>query len=698
MGGVVVVHFTHILFRSDVSLQVEGTWPNISCIRILLREPNHGTLVQPQGDFSFRVDAGDSFQFELLVSRFGKPLPGIPVQIKLSKPKLLRLVSGPPITDEKGIVSLTINTSDPHNPRKVIDGDLAKIQYKVPNQESFNHEAAIHVLVFDSYRIPSVPSWSDVFPIFRTQADLYPVMKQFINLDQLDDVIEHSKLLKMSMSLPFDHPNYMPVTRDLSNAKRKMILQWLDRLGPKQSGDSNGNQLPVPKKTSVSDEIPILGSPRGSGNHVPPRQNPDPPPNIFSTQTASLQKNKLTAEFERTAKRKEYRYEAGITSRKNLMSSWSAEGQLITRIKKDPTRVETVIEKKREYSQTLTLQQLRRDLQTALELEHSTIPPYLTALYSIKNGHNSKVSMLLKTIVVQEMLHMSLVANLLNAVGGKPVLTRPGFVPRYPTPLPSGIQQGLIVGLQNLSLPLIRDVFMRIEEPVLKIKDLEYQQHIIKRMNDHAAKMNGWPRGGRGGISQDEGAGTDDDEKGERNEGWDCFPNSDFIGEVNRHRIEGVLIEPRHSTIGNFYQHILKTLAYLTNCGSNNTIFTGDPSRQLTSDLWYARSAYGHGRIVQVTDYFSAVKAIQEIVEQGEGSSPCMPTDVDTHDLSHYFSFYSILKGRMVKMHEWHEEEPPAGLSEEVQQWLEVGPTTGAFSFPMCGRILLYPGIKFRIE
>ena len=666
-GGSGSSTFTHILFRSDVSLQVEGTWPNISCIRILLREPNHGTLVQPQGDFSFRVDAGDSFQFELLVSRFGKPLPGIPVQIKLSKPKLLRLVSGPPITDEKGIVSLTINTSDPHNPRKVIDGDLAKIQYKVPNQESFNDEAAIHVLVFDSYRIPSVPSWSDVFPIFRTQADLYPVMKQFINLDQLDDVIGHRKLLKMSMSLPFDHPNYMPVTRDLSNAKREMILQWLDRLEPPR-GQGSSNQQLVTKKPAMSDGIPILESPWNSRNYNPLRQSLPSQinPRIVSTQTALLQKVKLIMKYERTASSNDNR-DKTETSTEESLSLWSTDEQP-PRVKKDPTHVTTTIENK------IDLQQLRRDLQTALELEHSTIPPYLTALYSIKNGHNSKVSMLLKTIVVQEMLHMSLVANLLNAVGGKPVLTRPGFVPRYPTPLPSGIQQGLIVGLQNLSLPLIRDVFMRIEEPVLKIKDLEYQKHITKRMNDHAAKMNGWPRGGRGGISQDEGAGAEDGGPGERNEGWDCFPNSDFIGEVNRHRIEGVLIEPRHSTIGNFYQHILKTLAYLTNCGSNNTIFTGDPSRQLTSDLWYARSAYGHGQIVQVTDYFSAVKAIQEIVEQGEGSSPCMPTaaDVSTHDLSHYFSFYSILKGRMVKMHEWHEEEPPAGLSEEVQQLLEV--------------------------
>ena len=36
----------------------------------------------------------------------------------------------------------------------------------------------------------------------------------------------------------------------------------------------------------------------------------------------------------------------------------------------------------------VTLDDLKENLQTAMELEHSTIPPYLCALYSIKEGKN----------------------------------------------------------------------------------------------------------------------------------------------------------------------------------------------------------------------------------------------------------------------------------------------------------------------
>ena len=33
-----------------------------------------------------------------------------------------------------------------------------------------------------------------------------------------------------------------------------------------------------------------------------------------------------------------------------------------------------------------TVEDLREHLQWAIELEHSTLPPYLTALYSIRDG------------------------------------------------------------------------------------------------------------------------------------------------------------------------------------------------------------------------------------------------------------------------------------------------------------------------
>ena len=112
-----------------------------------------------------------------------------------------------------------------------------------------------------------------------------------------------------------------------------------------------------------------------------------------------------------------------------------------------------------------TLENLHRELQTALEVEHSTIPPYLTALASLKRGYNPEVRTILETIVVQEMLHMTLVANILNAVGGKPQLHFKEFIPHYPSSLPGSLQPDLVVPIKKCSIALIRNIFMRIEQP-----------------------------------------------------------------------------------------------------------------------------------------------------------------------------------------------------------------------------------------
>lgn len=107
---------------------------------------------------------------------------------------------------------------------------------------------------------------------------------------------------------------------------------------------------------------------------------------------------------------------------------------------------------------------LRRALQTALELEHATIPPYLFAAYSL-NDTNVAIRRLIVDVTFEEMLHMTLVANLINALGGEPQLNSPGFVPRYPTALPGAVQGDLVVPLAPFSRELLRDVFMKIEEP-----------------------------------------------------------------------------------------------------------------------------------------------------------------------------------------------------------------------------------------
>jgi hypothetical protein len=104
-------------------------------------------------------------------------------------------------------------------------------------------------------------------------------------------------------------------------------------------------------------------------------------------------------------------------------------------------------------------------LQSAMELEHSTIPPYLYALYSLAPGTNKAVAEIIESVVIEEMLHITLASNVLNALGGSPVLDHPDVIPRYPGPLPGSVESGLVVGLAPCSVRLVGDVFMKIEEP-----------------------------------------------------------------------------------------------------------------------------------------------------------------------------------------------------------------------------------------
>lgn len=74
---------------------------------------------------------------------------------------------------------------------------------------------------------------------------------------------------------------------------------------------------------------------------------------------------------------------------------------------------------------------LLQRLQLALELEWSTIPPYLVALLSIKQPKNRRAADLIRGVAMEEMLHLALVANVINAVGGSPRL-RSDNCPSYP--------------------------------------------------------------------------------------------------------------------------------------------------------------------------------------------------------------------------------------------------------------------------
>ena len=105
-------------------------------------------------------------------------------------------------------------------------------------------------------------------------------------------------------------------------------------------------------------------------------------------------------------------------------------------------------------------------LQVALELEFATIPPYLYAMWSLGSGNaNSAVAQVIKSVIHDEMRHLAMVANIINALGGTPVFASPEHVPLYPHELPGSVEGDLTVGLAPFSIDLVRDIFMVIEQP-----------------------------------------------------------------------------------------------------------------------------------------------------------------------------------------------------------------------------------------
>jgi hypothetical protein len=114
---------------------------------------------------------------------------------------------------------------------------------------------------------------------------------------------------------------------------------------------------------------------------------------------------------------------------------------------------------------------LRNALQFAVFLEHFTIPPYLCALYSIHEGSNADAVRIIRSVVMEEMLHMVLAANILNAIGGKPIIGVKEPLPVYPDKMPHSAI-GFEVNLLRFSKDAI-NTFLRIERPAAKTKPTE---------------------------------------------------------------------------------------------------------------------------------------------------------------------------------------------------------------------------------
>jgi hypothetical protein len=105
---------------------------------------------------------------------------------------------------------------------------------------------------------------------------------------------------------------------------------------------------------------------------------------------------------------------------------------------------------------------LREALQSAIALEHSTLPLYTASMLSLE-VQNYTTYNVIRSVLMEEMVHMAIAANMLSALGGTPRIRDldPGY-PRFG--LPGGVEPDLQVGLAKLSKRQLAN-FMRLEAP-----------------------------------------------------------------------------------------------------------------------------------------------------------------------------------------------------------------------------------------
>jgi len=117
-----------------------------------------------------------------------------------------------------------------------------------------------------------------------------------------------------------------------------------------------------------------------------------------------------------------------------------------------------------QYKPITSVEDARAMLQIAIGVEFGTLPPYLYAMFSIPPEKNAGAASRIRSVAMQEMIHMCLACNILNALGGDPVLTPPA----YPGPLPGDIGppggEPLIIHLLPFSVDAMAQG-MKIEQP-----------------------------------------------------------------------------------------------------------------------------------------------------------------------------------------------------------------------------------------
>lgn len=429
---------------------------------VSIAETPTGTFVRADR-FVYRLSPGEVALVDVYATAFGQPLAGAALEFAFDPSQLQGgsmcqprdcpnpgtpedASQGAPTftptatTDASGKATLRIEAGQLGNVRvfkdgSSVDGQVYGIrptfsdatQNGPASQENFAN--FVSVLAFSVFEAGTPVTWEDIQPTLKQYANLYPVMLNFLDLGSYESVIAHRRILQLAFGLDVSDPNSMPVTRDLSPAKRAAILSWLAHPLPPVVKPSAPSAVAVDAFAQVGeDTTESLG--------------------LAMDATPVSEAATLLANAPRGGKAAALAGRLGRSVRATARRARPGVRIRLATAAADASPVDVVCGL----------------LQQAVELEHSTIPVYLYGLYSLDASKNAAIAEILQSIVVEEMLHMTLAANVLNALGGSPVVNSPGFIPTYPGHLPGGVDASLTVHLRAFSMSQL-ETYLDIEQP-----------------------------------------------------------------------------------------------------------------------------------------------------------------------------------------------------------------------------------------
>ena len=218
-------------------------WPNAAFVRA--------------DRFVYRMSPGDAVKIPVYAMQYGRPLAGASIAFTFDPGQLqggnasIFVATPPPVavpvsalqfnatatTDQNGLALLAVSGTDPGSPRLFdssdygIDGQVYGIRPafadSAMNAGPVDQWNFVSFLLWSSFKPGNPVTWTDLQPVLQQYANLYPVMVRFLNLADYDEVKASAGLLSLAFGLDVSDPNSMPVTRDLSPAKRQAILAWL---------------------------------------------------------------------------------------------------------------------------------------------------------------------------------------------------------------------------------------------------------------------------------------------------------------------------------------------------------------------------------------------------------------------------------------------------------------------------------------